>query len=100
MPLLNSYRLSTLSVDVLSVLDCRDTAAMGLSADELLHDTEYSAGHKLAAAAIARGAEGILVPSATRLGDNVVLFPNRLHPESRLAVIEYRDGLRLFPENR
>ncbi len=32
-----------------------------------------------------------LVPSATRLGDNLVLFPRQLRPDSRVSVVSSRD---------
>jgi len=88
---LNEYRVSELEVETEAVLDCRDAAALGLDPDDLVHDYEFEITHELAAAAIARDAEGILVPSATRLGDNLIVFPNRLRKASRLVVIGSRD---------
>jgi hypothetical protein len=37
------------------------------------------------------GAEAVLVPSATGMGDNLVLFPDQLTAASRLTVISSRD---------
>jgi hypothetical protein len=52
--------------------------AMGLSAGDLLHDTDYGVPHGLAAAALVGGAKGMIVPSATLLGDNLIILPENL----------------------
>jgi hypothetical protein len=39
--------------------------------------------------------EGLLVRSATRLGDNLILFPDNLRAGSRIEVVPSRDP-RLF----
>jgi len=80
------YRRTRLIVDVTQVLDCRDVTAMGLTHEALLDNMAYNAGHKLGLAAIQRGAEGILVPSATRAGDNLILFPDNVLSTSRIVV--------------
>lgn len=89
---LNDYRLSELRLALEAVLDSRDVpAALGLTLDGLLADTDYRVTQELAAAAIARQAEAILLPSATRLGDNLILFPRNLRPRSSITVIASRD---------
>jgi RES domain-containing protein len=88
---LNDFRMSELEVELEAVLDCRDAAAFGLAADDLIRDYDFEATQELAAAAIARDAEGILVPSATGLGDNLIVFPAQLRGTSKLAVVESRD---------
>ncbi len=88
---LNDYRLSEIAVDLVATLDCRDTTVLGLPRDALLHDSDYRVTQAVAAAAVARGAEGLLVLSATLLGDNLVVFPANLRPESRLSVVSARD---------
>jgi len=60
--------------------------ALGLTHDALLDDPMYTTGQQLGLAAVRRGAEGILIPSATRAGDNLILFPDNLLPTSRIAV--------------
>lgn len=80
------YRRTRLIVDVTHVLDCRDVTALGLTYEALLDDTAYDAGHKLGLTAVQRGAEGILVPSATRAGDNLILFPDNFLSTSRIVV--------------
>ncbi len=91
MPSLNDYRLSELSVRVRAVLDCRDPAPLGLPFDDLVHDTDYGAARAIGAAAFADGLEGLLVPSATRLGDNLILFPDNLRADFRIEVVSSRD---------
>ena len=91
LPSLNNYRLSKLFVRLMTVLDCRDPALLGLSLDDLVHDTDYEATQSIGAAAFARRAEGILTISATRLGDNLVLFPIHLGTSSRITVVSSRD---------
>lgn len=91
LPQLNEYRLSELEVELEAVLDCRDAAAFGLSPEDLIRDYDFAMTQEIAAAAIAQGAEGILVPSATGLGDNLVVFPAHPHRTSRLAVVGSRD---------
>ncbi len=83
---LNYFRLSELDLELQSVWDCRDAAALGLEPDDLVHDYDFGVTQELAAAAIARNAEGILVPSATGLGDNLIVFPDCLRRTSRLEV--------------
>jgi RES domain-containing protein len=91
LPFLNDYRLTELAVELTGVLDCRDPTALGIEPDRLCADTDYSITQDLAAAALDRRAEAILVPSATRLGDNLIVLPTSLRPESRLAVVGSRD---------
>jgi RES domain-containing protein len=92
---MNDYRLSELNVELEAVLDCRDATALLLKPDDLIRDHDFAITQEIAAAAIGQGAEGILVPSATRLGDNLVVFPTQLRATSRLEVISSRDP-RLF----
>lgn len=94
---LNDYRISELDVALESVLDLRDAAALGLDPDDLVHDYEFEITQELASAAIAREAEGILVPSATRLGDNLIVFPDRLRRASQFVVIDTRDPRLYIP---
>jgi hypothetical protein len=56
-----------------------------------VHDTDYEATQAIGAAAFADGLEGLLVPSATRLGDNLILFPDNLRAGSRIEVVSSRD---------
>lgn len=91
LPSLNDFRLSELLASVRAVVDCRDPSALGLIPDDLSHDTDYRTTQSLGAAADSRGLEGLLVPSATSLGDNLILFPQNLLVSSRVVVVSSRD---------
>ena len=84
-------RLTRLSVDVGAILDCRDTVAMGLTLDDIVHDTDYVLTQQIGAASLALGVEGILVPSATLLGENLVLWVSQFRPTSRIEVLSSED---------
>jgi RES domain-containing protein len=83
---LGSYRITELSVEVQAILDCRAPSVVGLTAADLGDDLDYTIPHQLAGAALAVGAEGILVPSATGLGQNLILFPKNTRPGSTLTI--------------
>jgi len=91
LPSLNDFRLSELSVGLQGVADCRNPSALSLNPEHLVHDTDYEATQYLGAAANSRGLEGLLVPSATRLGDNLILFSQNLSGCSRIEVVSSRD---------
>jgi len=84
------YRLTELSVTLVSVLDLRDPAAYGIDGVTLLDDWDYSLPHNIAEAALRRGADGVLVPSATRLGHNIIVLPDNLIPGVGVAVTSFR----------
>jgi RES domain-containing protein len=88
---LNKLRITEVQLHLQSVVDLSTPGSIGLPADSLLDDLEYSLTQTIARAVIDRGAEGIIVPSATRLGNNLVIFPDNLKPESRLEIIGSRD---------
>ena len=99
LPTLNDFRLSELSVEVGEVLECRHPKSLGLSLEHLVHDTDYEATQTIGAAALVKGLEGLIVPSATRLGDNLILFPANLRANSRIEVVSSRDP-RLYVERQ
>lgn len=88
---LNNYRLSEFLIHLNAVVDCRTVASHRHLGSWFEHPTDYSVSQSFGAAALAMGAEGLLVPSATRLGDNLVVFPTQLRSDSRLDVIGSRD---------
>lgn len=94
---LNGYRLSELSVRAGRVADCRDPERLGLPLEYLMDDFDLSASRALGEAVFGRGLEGMLVVSATRLGDNLVLFPENLGPDSRVETVFSREP-RLYVE--
>ncbi|MDQ6832298.1 MAG: RES family NAD+ phosphorylase [Chloroflexota bacterium] len=99
LPQLNDYCLSELAVWLTAILDCRDMAALGLQPTDLWHDTDCSIPRVLAAAAITQGVEGILVPSATRLGDNLIIFPELLRANASLEIVGKRDPALYVPRS-
>ncbi len=94
---LNDFRVSELSVEVGEALDCCSPKALGLSLEHLVHDAHYEAAQAIGAAALERGLEGLIVPSATCLVDNLILFSENLRPSSRLEIVSSRDP-RLYVE--
>ena len=64
---------------------------MGLAPNALFHATNYDLTQAIGGAALARGVEGILVPSATRLGDNIVLWMEQIRPDSQITIISSED---------
>lgn len=90
---LNEYRISELDVELHAVLDCRDAEVLGLKPGDLLDDYDLRITQEIGAAAVGEGVEALLIPSATRLGDNLVVFPAQLQSTSRLAVVGSRDPL-------
>lgn len=72
--------LSELAVDLARPLDLSDPALVGLTRADLTGPS-HRACHELAAVAVARGYEGLLVPSAALVGVNLVILPANL-PEA------------------
>lgn len=93
LPSLNDYRISELSIRLSVVLDCRDIETETISTEQVLHATNYALTQEIAAAAITAGAEALLIPSATRLGDNLVVFPEQLRSDSEITLIGSRDPM-------
>ncbi len=93
---LNNYRLSELSVQLSEVLDCRSPELLELTIEDLCHDTDYSVTQEIGAAAYAAGWEGIRVPSATRLGDSLNLFPVHFRDDTHISMTWTRHP-RLYP---
>lgn len=78
--------LSELEVDLSRILDISDPAAVGLTADDLT-GPDHQPCQELAAAAMARGYEGLLVPSAALPGLNLVVLPHNLPEPPRIRVL-------------
>ncbi len=85
---IDQYRLTEIWVQLEEVLDCRDLAALGLVDADIFDNTDFETPRALAAAAIDRDVEGIIVPSASRLGDNLIVFPYLVR--ARSVVVEVR----------
>ncbi len=84
---LNDLRITELTASLSAVLDCRDPTIMGLTIDDLCHDRDWDVTQEIGAAALGRGVEGVLVPSATRLGDNLILFPDQFRETTRIREV-------------
>lgn len=84
-------RFSELVVELEAVVDCRDLDAIGIDRARLFADFDYSAGHALARAVRAAGGEAILVPSASLLGDNLVIFPDLVRTGSTIELVRAVD---------
>ena len=87
------YRLTEVALTLAAVLDLRDVATHGIDDTILLDDYDYTTAHSIAGAAVRRGADGLLVPSATRLGHNIIVLPDNLGPRTAVAATLSR-GLR------
>lgn len=88
---LKEYRFTEILVDLQAVADCRDLAALGIGLDRLLDDWDFSTSQALAHSVRNTDAEGMLVPSASGLGDNLIVFPDRLRSGSTLTPIRTLD---------
>jgi RES domain-containing protein len=78
--------LSELEVDLGRVLDLSDPPAVGLTEADLTGPDPLLC-QELAAAALARGYEGLLVPSAALPGLNLVVLPRTLPEPPPLRVV-------------
>ncbi len=86
------YRLARIRVQLHRVLDLTDPetlTALGLRPEDLIED-DWQRTQRLAALARAAGFEGLLVPAAAGPGRNLVIFPDRLDPRSRVRAVGSR----------
>jgi hypothetical protein len=111
---LRNRRLSIIEIHLEAVLDCCDTGTvdpdcdgeeccdltkLGLVHKDLCKDADeegeedecYSVPRALGQAARRLGVEGMLVPSATKLGNNLIVFEENLGGNSRLELIGHID---------
>jgi len=88
---LNEIRFTEIEVALATVADCRNLSALGVDPVALFDDWDYSAGQALANAVRQAGSEGMLVPSASRVGDNLIVFPDLLRPTSTLTIVRTVD---------
>jgi len=78
--------LTQLEVALGRVLDVSDPTSFGLTQADLT-GSDLHACQELAAAALARGCEGLLVPSAALPGANLVLLPGNLSESTSLHIV-------------
>lgn len=88
---LDVLRMTRLQVDLSVVLDLTDPSRYGLILDNLIDDHDYELTQELGLAALVRGAEGILVPPASRVGANLVILTENLRPTSSIVVLDSID---------
>jgi hypothetical protein len=92
--------LSKLHVELSVVVDCRNATAMGLEPEDLMHDPSpaypgvYPIPQALAEAALDRGAQRILTPSATLLGDTLIVLPDNFDSS---CVLELKESKPMRP---
>jgi len=85
------FRFTEIWAQLERVMDCRDIDAVGLRFEDLFDDYDYAPGQALGLAAIEHEVEALLVSSATRLGDNLIVFPQLLLPGSVLVEVRSID---------
>lgn len=88
---LRDYRISELEVSLTLVVDCSDPAVLGLEIDDLCDDRDWEIPQELAEVALHARYEGLIVPSASRLGNNLIVFPDMLRAESLIRVTGHID---------
>jgi RES domain-containing protein len=88
---LTDFRFTEIWVELESVLDCRDIDLLGIRFEDLFDDFDYALGQTSAWAAAEREVEALLLPSATRLGDNLIIFPHLQRPDSVLVEVRSID---------
>lgn len=84
-------RISEVEVSLSAVIDLRDASVIGLTTDDVIDDHRYDLTQEIGLAALERGAEGLLVPAASLLGNNLVVLFENLRPGSRIAVRRHVD---------
>jgi len=87
---LKGYRYSGLRVRLEAVLDLRDVSAMVLPSGALTRD-DLSLPRSIAYAARRRAVEAMLVPSASLVGDTLILFLDLRRAGSVVDVIRTLD---------
>lgn len=91
LPQMKNQVLSEFRVRLRAVYNLSKPEEAGIDGEALVEDHDYSFSQSLSAKLRDRGAEALLVPSATLLGNNLVVFPDRLHDGSSLEVLATRE---------
>jgi hypothetical protein len=91
-PRLTPADLSRLHVRLSVQLDLRYPTPAALAIEDLI-GIDYSLPQAIGAEAFARRFEGLLVPSATGVGEagrdfNVIIYPANLRPDSSITFVE------------
>lgn len=85
-----AYDLSEVALRLTSVVDVHDLAGGLIDEVHLLDDWDYTLAQECGEAALRRRADGLLVPSATRLGNNVIVLPGNLSAATRIDAVVSR----------
>jgi RES domain-containing protein len=96
---LNNRRLTRIRVSLSVVLDLRDPSVLGLTLAALIDDYDYSITQALAAAALQRGVEGLLVPAASLVSANLVVLIDNLLPASAIEPLDAVDPRLYVPRS-
>jgi hypothetical protein len=88
LPMLNNYRLSKLHVQLARAADLSAPDTLGIPTEQILDDHDLTFSRQLGFAAYSASLEGLFVPSATRLGTNLIIFPDNLSSTSEIQVID------------
>lgn len=98
LPQMRNQVLSELRISLQAVCNISMPEEVGICSEALMDDHDYSFPQSVSTALRDRGAEALLVPSATLLGANLVVFPDRILERSDLEVVASR-GTRLYVES-
>src|SRR4051794_17546588 len=88
---LNNRRLTRMRVALSIVIDLRDPSVIGLATSDLVDEYDYSVTQAIAEAAVQRRIEGLLVPAASLLAGNLVVFVDNLTSSSTLEPLDWID---------
>jgi hypothetical protein len=83
--------MTRLQIDLSAVLDLTNPIDYGLTLADVIDDHDYEVTQELGLAALLRGAEGILVPPASRVGTNLVILTENLLPTSSIVALDSID---------
>lgn len=96
---LNNRRLTRVRVSLSAVIDLRDPAVVGLSSADLTDDYDYAVTQALASVALNRDVEGLLVPAASLVTANLVIFVQNLLPTSTVTSLDSVDPRLYVPRS-
>jgi hypothetical protein len=97
LPQMRNQVLSEFQVSLQCVYDLSKPEEFGIDSEDLIEDRDYALPQSLSAALRDQRAEAFLVPSATLLGVNLVVFPDLLRDGSSVEVLANRKT-RLYVE--
>jgi RES domain-containing protein len=86
--------LNDIAMRVLTQIDIDLQRVFDWRSEQNLREVSYRESQQMAAAAFKEGAEAILVPSATGIDANLVIFVDNLHDGSRIEVVRQITDLR------